>query len=81
MKFFEVFDMLTVDAALGAVFEEVAATKVAASKLTGNITVHIESTHPVPYREKKKMLYQLKKQLFYSAGEVGFHETCHLSAQ
>ena len=39
MKFFEVFDMLTADAGLKAVFEEVAAIKVAASKLTGNITV------------------------------------------
>lgn len=81
MKFFEVFDMLSVDAGLKSVFEEVAATKVAASKLSGNITIHIESSHPVPYREKKKMLYQLKKQLFYGAGEVAFKEVCHLSAQ
>ncbi len=36
MKFFEVFDMLTADAGLKAVFEEVAAIKVAASKLTGD---------------------------------------------
>ena len=31
MKFFEVFDMLTVDSGLKEVFEEVVATKVAAS--------------------------------------------------
>ena len=81
MKFFEVFDMLTADAGLKAVFEEVAAIKVAASKLTGNITVHIETTHPLPHREKKKMLSLLKKQLFLAAGEVSFAEVCHLSAQ
>lgn len=81
MKFFEVFDMLTADAGLKAVFEEVAAIKVAASKLTGNITVHIETTHPLPHREKKKMLSLLKKQLFIAAGEVSFAEVCHLSAQ
>ena len=43
MKFFEVFDMLTVDAGLKSVFEEVAAVKVAASKLSGRVTVHIDS--------------------------------------
>ncbi len=81
MKFFEVFDMLAVDTGLRDVFGEVVATKVAASKLTGNITVHIESARPLPYREKKKMLYQLKKQLFGAAGVVDFKETCRLSAQ
>ena len=81
MKFFEVFDMISVEDGLKSVFEEVVATKVAASKLTGDITIHIESARPLPYHEKKKMLYQLKKQLFFAPGTVYFHETCHLSAQ
>ena len=81
MKFFEAFDMISVEDGLKSVFEEVVATKVAASKLTGDITVHIESARPLPYREKKKMLYQLKKQLFFAPGTVYFHETCRLSAQ
>ncbi len=82
MKFFEVFDMLTVDAGLKSVFEEVAAVKVAASKLSGRVTVHIESSRLIPFRDKKKMLYQLKKQLFSGmGGEVAFHETCRLSGQ
>lgn len=82
MKFFEVFDMLTVDSGLKEVFEEVVATKVAASKLSGCITIHIESNHLIPYKDKKKMLSYLKKQLFMQAkGEINFHEICRLSRQ
>lgn len=81
MKFFEVFDMLSVDAGLRSSFEEVAATKVAASKLSGKITIHIESKHLISYRDKNRMLRQMKKQLFGEASEVGFCEVCHLSAQ
>ena len=82
MKFFEVFDMLKVDANLKSVFEEVVATKVAASKLSNRITIHIESNRLISYRDKKKMAEQLERQLFAQTGNaVGFHEVYHLSAQ
>ena len=84
MKFFEVFDMLAVDTGLRDVFGEVVATKAAASKLTGNITVHIESARPLPYREKKRTRCQKKNysenasSSFFSSASNSFSGTLRM---
>lgn len=82
MKFFEVFDELKADDRLNQLFSKVDAVKIVGQKATNRIVIYIESDWLLPYRDKKKMLSLMKKQLFFETQEeLAFHEVYHLSEQ
>ena len=82
MKLFEVFDSLRVSDELRRSFGEVEVLKLAASRQSVGVTVHIESQRLLEYDKVRQMETMLNEQLFRDMGKTAvLAEHYQLSAQ
>ncbi len=70
MSLFDIFPEMNAGKKANQVFDDVNLVKVLADKVTGNLTIILESTHLLDYRDIKDMEKALNKEYFRSKGIV-----------
>lgn len=82
MLFFEAFDQLDVDSKTREVFQTVFVKRILMSKSTCSVRIFVESDHILTYQVRRKMEYELRKQLLGEAVKaIRIVECYQLSAQ
>ena len=80
--FFQAFHHVNVGKELQSIYENTKVTKISMSKDLKAMTIVIRSQHLIDYRDKVKLLYQLKKQIFGQAEcSISFAMDYELSSQ